>query len=149
LPGSLPGWADFNGGDLFYGMPDLEARGFKIAFDPHGPEVDPDRGDRTPSPEMLERVRAYMARRFPAMAGAPLNEARVCQYENSSNGDFLIDRHPSISNVILIGGGSGHGFKHGPEVGRLAAELTASDGPQGEPRFTLSTKGDTQQREVH
>ena len=56
---------------------------------------------------------------------APLNEARVCQYENSSNGDFLIDRHPRWTMWCWSARGSGHGFKHGPAVGRYAAELLA------------------------
>ena len=148
LPEAMPGWADFNGGELFYGMPDLEARGFKIAFDPHGSEVDADEGDRTASPEMLARVRDYMARRFPAMRGAPLNEVRICQYENSSNGDFLIDRHPRWSNVTLVGAGSGHGFKHGPAVGHYAAELTLGRLAAPEPRFSLATKEEVAARAV-
>jgi glycine/D-amino acid oxidase-like deaminating enzyme len=148
LPEAMPGWADFNGGDLYYGMPDLEARGFKIAFDPHGPEVDPDQGDRTPSPELLARVRDYMARRFPAMLGAPLNEVRVCQYENSSNGDFLIDRHPRWSNVLLVGAGSGHGFKHGPAVGQYAADLALGRLAALEPRFSLASKSEVAARSV-
>ncbi len=148
-PARLPGWADFNGGDIFYGMPDLEARGFKIAHDAHGPAMDPDLGDRLPSPAQLERIRAYLARRFPAIARRPLNEARVCQYENSANGDFLIDRHPSFNNVVLVGGGSGHGFKHGPEVGRYAAALALGTLEAAEPRFSLASKGEGQGRAVH
>jgi sarcosine oxidase len=148
-PGQLPGWADFNGGDLYYGMPDLEARGFKIARDTHGPVVDPDVGDRTPSPEMLGLVRAFMARRFPALADAPLNEARVCQYENSANGDFLIDRHPRWPNALLVGAGSGHGFKMGPEVGRYAASLLLGDPVRVEPRFSLASKAESGARTVH
>jgi sarcosine oxidase len=145
----LPGWAFFNGGDIYYGMPDLESRGFKIAHDKHGPAIDPDRGDRVASPGALADVRAYMARRFPALAGAPLNEERVCQYENSSNGDFLIDRHPAAPNVWLVGAGSGHGFKHGPEVGRYAAELVTGRLRKVEPRFSLATKAEQQNRAVH
>jgi len=145
----LPGWADFNNGDIFYGMPDLEGRGFKIAHDKHGPPIDPDRGDRVASPGALADVRAYMARRFPALAGAALNEERVCQYENSSNGDLLIDRHPTASNVLLVGAGSGHGFKHGPEVGRYASELLTARLKRVEPRFSLSTKAEQQNRAVH
>ncbi|MGQ0590430.1 MAG: FAD-dependent oxidoreductase [Sphingosinicella sp.] len=148
-PGPMPGWADFNGGDLYYGMPDMEARGFKIAFDRHGPEADPDQGDRTYSPEMLAQVRAYMARRFPAMADRPLNEARVCQYENSANGDLLIDRHPAWENVTIVGAGSGHGFKHGPAVGRYAADLVLGGLGRVEPRFSLASKGEVENREVH
>ncbi len=148
-PGRLPGWADWNGGNIFYGFPDLEARGFKIADDSHGPPIDPDRGDRVGSPEGLAKVRAYMARRFPALADAPLVESRVCQYENSANGDFLIDHHPQWRNVVLVGGGSGHGFKHGPEVGRYAAALSLGTLKTPEPRFSLASKGLTQARAVH
>jgi glycine/D-amino acid oxidase-like deaminating enzyme len=94
-------------------------------------------------------VRGYLARRFPALAGAPLVESRVCQYENSANGDLLIDRHPTLQNVWLVGAGSGHGFKHGPEVGRMAAELVLAESAAREPRFSLATKAKQQQRSVH
>ncbi|MDP9424306.1 MAG: FAD-dependent oxidoreductase [Pseudomonadota bacterium] len=149
LPEAMPGWADFNQGDMFYGFPDLEARGVKFAHDKHGAYVDPDTQSREPTRAALDEVIAFRDRRFPLLKDAPVIGAEVCQYENSSNGDFLIDRHPAMANVVLVGGGSGHGFKHGPEVGRLAAELVSGGGPQGEPRFSLATKGDTQHREVH
>jgi monomeric sarcosine oxidase len=147
--GRLPGWADFNEGDIFYGFPDLEGRGFKIAHDKHGPAMDPDSGDRTPSPAALAEARAFMHRRFPGLRGAPLSEARVCQYENSANGDLLIDCHPERRNVLLVGAGSGHGFKHGPAVGLYAARLLTGSLPRPEPRFSLATKGERQDRAVH
>ena len=148
LPGAMPCWADFNGGDIFYGFPDLENRGVKFAHDAHGAVVDPDTQDRRPSKAALAEIVAFRDRRFPLLRNAPLTESRVCQYENSSNGDFLIDFHPRLKNVLLVGGGSGHGFKHGPEVGRHAAgRLLGSVKP--EPRFSLATKGETQKREVH
>ena len=149
LPDAMPGWADFNDGDMFYGFPDLEARGVKFAHDKHGAYVDPDTQSREPTRGALNEVIAFRDRRFPLLKGAPVTGAEVCQYENSSNGDFLIDRHPAMPNVVLVGGGSGHGFKHGPEVGRLAAELVSGVGAQTEPRFSLATKGETQHREVH
>lgn len=147
-PPRLPVWADFNGGDLYYGLPDLEGRGFKVAFDRHGPRFDPDDGDRRPSEAGLADVRSYLARRFPALARRPLTEARVCQYENSSNGDLLVDRHPLWPNVWLVGGGSGHGFKHGPAVGRHAAEMVTGRLARAEPRFGLASKGVVPRREV-
>jgi glycine/D-amino acid oxidase-like deaminating enzyme len=147
-PGAMPGWADFNGGDIFYGFPDLESRGAKFAHDAHGIEVDPDTQSRRPTEAALAEIVAYRDRRFPLLKGAPLTEARVCQYENSSNGDFLIDLHPDWPNALLLGGGSGHGFKHGPEVGRYAAaRLMGSAKP--EPRFSLASKAETHHREVH
>ena len=148
VPGALPGWADFNGGDIFYGFPDLEGRGVKIAHDAHGPEVDPDTQSRRPTEAALAEVAAFRDRRFPRLRDAQMIGAEVCQYENSSNGDFLIDFHPRWSNVLLVGGGSGHGFKHGPEVGRYAtARLDGAIKP--EPRFSLATKTETHHREVH
>jgi sarcosine oxidase len=147
-PDAMPGWADFNGGDIFYGFPDLENRGVKFAHDAHGVPVDPDTQDRRPTDAALAEIIAFRDRRFPILRGAPLTEARVCQYENSSNGDFLIDFHPRLANVLLVGGGSGHGFKHGPEVGRYAAlRLTGSATP--EPRFSLASKSEVHRREVH
>jgi sarcosine oxidase len=148
LPGAMPGWADFNGGDIFYGFPDLESRGVKFAHDAHGALVDPDTQSRQPTEAALAEIIAYRDRRFPALRGAPLTEARVCQYENSSNGDFLIDFHPRLKNVLLVGGGSGHGFKHGPEVGRYAAARLLGSG-KVEPRFSLATKSEVHHREVH
>jgi monomeric sarcosine oxidase len=145
-PPALPTWLFQE--DLVYGMPDIEGRGLKIAFDEHGEHVDPDTQSRIVSPAMTETVRKYVARRFPALRGAPIVETRVCQYENTSNGDFLIDRHPEMENVWFAGGGSGHGFKHGPAVGEyLAGQLL--DGMKSEPRFSLATKDTIQKRAVY
>ena len=144
-PPAMPTW--IYTADEMYGIPDLENRGFKIALDRHGPAFDPDTGKRVVTPESLEAVRKYLAQRFPALKDAPVVETRVCQYENTSNGDFLIDRHPAFENVWLVGGGSGHGFKHGPALGEyVAARVT--EGGAVEPRFSLATKQTFQKRAV-
>ena len=148
LPEAMPGWADFNAGDIFYGFPELEGRGVKFAHDQHGEIVDPDTQDRRPTEAALAEIIAFRDRRFPLLRGAPLIGAEVCQYENSSNGDFLIDFHPQWDNVLLVGGGSGHGFKHGPEVGRHAANRLFGSA-KFEPRFSLATKSERHHREVH
>ncbi len=144
-PPAMPAWIDF--GEEMYGIPDIEARGFKISLDRHGPPFDPDTGDRVAG-QTLDAVRAYLARRFPALCDAPLVAAEVCQYENSCNGDFLIDRHPDLENVWLVGGGSGHGFKHGPAVGEYVTRLVAEGGEVDE-RFALATKEKIQKRAVY
>jgi len=144
--GVLPAWIDFN--DLVYGLPNLDGRGFKLAIDAHGPEFDPDTGERVITPAGLNAAREYLARRVPRLANAPVTETRVCQYENTSNGDFLIDRHPGFENVWLIGGGSGHGFKHGPAVGEYASRMVL-EGETIEKRFSLETKQRVQKRKVY
>jgi glycine/D-amino acid oxidase-like deaminating enzyme len=82
------------------------------------------------------------------MADAPLVESRVCQYENTSTGDFLIDRHPDHENVWLVGGGSGHGFKHGPSVGEYVTRLIMKSATP-EVRFAIESKGIVPQRAVY
>ena len=144
----LPVWIDFTDSRGPYGFPDLEQRGFKLAFDRHGAAFDPDTGDRRVSIEGLAEARRFLEERFPTLADAPLAESRVCQYENTSNGDFLIDRHPDFDNVWLVGGGSGHGFKHGPAVGESASARILKMVP-GEPRFSLLAKAETENRTVY
>jgi sarcosine oxidase len=144
---SMPTWIDFK--DEAYGLPDLEGRGIKIAIDRHGPPFDPDSGSRVVTNEGLAEVRHCLARRLPELKDAPVTETRVCQYENTSNGDFLLDLHPQFENVWLVGGGSGHGFKHGPVVGEYVAARIEGNAEGIEPRFSLESKASEQRRVVY
>jgi glycine/D-amino acid oxidase-like deaminating enzyme len=123
----LPVWGD-HGDRFFYGIPGSDRRGFKVADDTRGPAFDPTSGERVVSPATLKRVREYLTFRFPAMKDAPLIETRVCQYEQTADSHFIVDRHPRTNNVWLLGGGSGHGFKHGPALGETMAKLILKDG---------------------
>jgi sarcosine oxidase len=144
-PPALPTWLFQE--DEIYGMPDLESRGLKIAVDRHGERVDPDTQSRLASAEGAEEARRFVEQRFPGLRGAPIVETRVCQYENTWNGDFLIDCHPEMENVWFVGGGSGHGFKHGPAVGEYVAERILGGGAEEE-RFSLASKETVQRRAV-
>lgn len=133
---ALPVWVEV-GERLLYGIPANEGRGFKIADDTRGPAFDPTAENRVPTAQGIEAARAYLGHRFPALRGAPLLESRVCQYENSPDANFILDRHPSAANVWIAGGGSGHGFKHGPVVGEMMADLVMGEKP-GDPFFALA-----------
>ncbi len=122
----LPVWADHRG-RFRYGIPGSGRRGFKIADDTRGPAFDPTNGERAVSQETLRDIREYVGFRFPALKDAPLLETRVCQYEQTPDSHFIIDRHPAMENVWIVGGGSGHGFKHGPAIGELMAEVILRD----------------------
>ena len=134
-PARLPAWVAFEEG--IYGLPDLEHRGVKVAIDAHGEEADPERMERVVSAASIARMREILREHIPALADAPLLEARVCQYENTTNGHLLIDRLPGHDNVWIAGGGSGHGFKHGPMVGRYMADVVEGT-IEGEPLFRLA-----------
>jgi len=118
----LPVWGD-HGKRFFYGIPGSDRRGFKMADDTRGAAFDPTCGERVVSRATLKRVREYLAFRFPAMKDAPLIETRVCQYEQTPDSNFILDHLPRMDNVWLLGGGSGHGFKHGPALGEEMANL--------------------------
>lgn len=132
---NLPVWVEVP--RFLYGVPGNERRGFKIADDARGEPFDPTSGDRSPSAAALAAVREYVAMRFPALKGAPLLESRVCQYENSPDHHFIVDRHPGAANVWLVGGGSGHGFKHGPALGERVAQTVLGQRPI-DPFFSLA-----------
>lgn len=119
----LPVWIDVDGRDFYYGIPHNAGRGFKIGVDIRGDIFDPTHGNHLLSKEVFEKARAFIAHRFPGLADAPLLESRVCPYENSPDGNFIFDVHPASENVVLLGGGSGHGFKHGPALGELVADV--------------------------
>ncbi|MHB8216877.1 MAG: NAD(P)/FAD-dependent oxidoreductase [Candidatus Sulfotelmatobacter sp.] len=127
----LPVWGDHSE-RFFYGIPGSDRRGFKVADDTRGHDFDPTSGERVVSQTTLKRVREYIAFRFPAMQDAPLIETRVCQYEQTPDSNFIMDRHPRMDNVWLLGGGSGHGFKHGPALGEMMAEVILKDGEGSE-----------------
>ena len=136
-PSELPCWVDY--GAAFYGIPAVDQRGMKLAPDRYGPIFDPSHGERIVDPESVRLARRYLRRRFPDLADAPVVETRVCQYETTPDGHFVIDRHPELDNVWLVGGGSGHGFKHGPVIGRhVVGRLDGADPAAGEERFGLS-----------
>jgi glycine/D-amino acid oxidase-like deaminating enzyme len=119
----MPTWIDHGPNHFYYGIPGNEWRGFKAADDTRGPACDPTSQERTASAEGLRNVRHHVEFRFPGLKGAPVVETRVCQYEQTPDENFIIDRHPLTANAWLVGGGSGHGYKHGPAVGELVAQL--------------------------
>ena len=133
----VPGWVDYDG--AFYGVGDLDGRGVKVSPDVEGPPIDVEAADRVVLPEHVAAARAYVAMRFPQLDGAPLVGTRVCQYEITSDTRFVIAPHPEHPTVWLMGGGSGHGFKHAPALAeRMSAWLTGADAP--EPRFALGER---------
>jgi sarcosine oxidase len=144
---TIPIWIDFSDPRGPYTIPPRAGMGFKLGLDQHGPEFDPDTGSRDVTAAETAAVRSFLAERFPTLENAALLETEVCQYESTSSGDFLLDRHPGMPNVWLVGGGSGHGFKYGPAVGEYVAGVV--DGGASEPRFSWSGKTEARERSVY
>jgi glycine/D-amino acid oxidase-like deaminating enzyme len=133
----LPSWVDYD--EAFYGIPGVDGRGPKIAPDHYGPPFDPSTGDRIVGRESIAEARSFLSLRFPDLVDQPVTETRVCQYESTPDTHFAIDRHPDFDNVWIAGGGSGHGFKHGPVIGEyLVGLLDGAAATPDEERFSLT-----------
>jgi glycine/D-amino acid oxidase-like deaminating enzyme len=131
-PGAGPGFAIgefpifFATDTGFYGFPVHHAGAMKIANHEKGARVDPDRVAESVSPEAINECRAFFAEFIPGLADARVKETRVCIYNNTPDDDFIIDWHPELEGVLIVTGFSGHGFKFGPLIGRISAELLLS-----------------------
>jgi sarcosine oxidase len=132
---SLPVWVDIHSSQM-YGIPSTTGTGFKVADDASGPRLDPTSNERVASADGVARAREFLGNRFPALADAPLVGSEVCQYESTPDSHLIVDRHPLASNVWIVGGGSGHGFKMGPALGEMVAALIHGDA-EPDPQFGL------------
>lgn len=119
--GRLPIFMDFTSG--FYGFPMHEIGAVKIGNHHKGEAVNPYACANEVSEAFIDSCRAFFAAAIPALANAEVRETRVCIYNNTPDDDFIIDWHPELENVLLATGFSGHGFKFGPLVGQLAADM--------------------------
>jgi sarcosine oxidase len=134
---SVPAWVEYD--RAIYGVGDLDGIGVKVAPDLEGPEFDPESGNRRPDPANEERARAYAAERFPALGGAALKRAKVCPYSLTPDTNFILAPHPQLSGNWILGGGSGHGFKHGPALAEYAARVISGE-EQPDERFGLGPR---------
>ncbi len=123
----VPAYVDFD--RAIYGTRDLDGLGVKAAPDFDGPPLDPDAALPAATPESERLARAFLAERFPALADAPLSGSKCCRYELTPDAHFVAAPHPEHPTVWLLGGGSGHGFKHGPAMAERVAAALAGGAP--------------------
>lgn len=136
-PGPGPGWVDFDG--AWYGHAGIEPHGFKVASDVDGSPVDPEARPALAGPAAVARARRYAAHRFPALASGDVVATPACHYSLTPDANFIFAPHPGHARVWLLGGGSGHGFKHGPAVAEHVAAVLAGRA-EPEPRFALGKR---------
>jgi sarcosine oxidase len=111
--------------DVFYGMPEFLGMGVKVARH-SGPEVDPDREDRTVADEYKAIVRRFLRGNIPLLADAPIDFTEICLYTVAPDGQFQLDFLPGRSDVIVASPCSGHGFKFSCLIGRVLADLATT-----------------------
>jgi glycine/D-amino acid oxidase-like deaminating enzyme len=136
---NFPTWAV----DDAYGFPSIEGKGFKVVPTFARVIVDPDTQEHTLTADELRGGREFVAKWFPALARQPLVESKVCQREDSVDEHFIVNQHPELSNVWLVGGGSGHGYKHGIMLGDYVAHRVLGKDKNPELAATFKLKART------
>jgi sarcosine oxidase len=113
-----------DGGHAWYGVV-TPGVGYKVAQDAgRDEEFDPDRDDRPVDAAVSARLLDHMALAFPGLTSDPVH-SEACLYTMTPDRDFILDK---MDGIVVLGGDSGHAFKFGPLLGRLAADLA-----QGKP----------------
>jgi sarcosine oxidase len=133
--GRFPNWV-YVGDEargLYYGLPAFGRPGIKAAL--HGVGSGDDDPEDHPGPDSgaIARVRAFLSSQLAIPVGDLLH-AETCLYTNTPDERFVIGPLPGHANVVVGSICSGHGFKFGPLMGRILAEL-ATNGTSGVPEF--------------
>jgi len=140
--GRLPVFSDLGSG--FYAIPTVKDGRIKVANHHPGPAGHPDGDDRKVSSEFKARAREFLAAHLPELGKAEVAWEHVCFYSGTADRDFILDRTPD--GLIVGAGFSGHGFKFGPLIGRLLAQMALGVAPEFDlSRFAMTRealKGD-------
>ncbi len=124
--GAMPALIDFEGS--FYAFPSFDGKSLKACPDWLGPVERPDDSARECADATIDAAREVLRRRLPGLAAQPVVRTSTCFYEVTPDAHFVIDRHPGLGNAWIVGGGTGHAFKHGPVIGESVAALVTNDG---------------------
>lgn len=107
----------------FYGFPTIDGRTVKTAETSGGTDLASadDQHDRL-LPSDHENLTRFMRNTFGDLIGAPVAH-KECLQTFTADQNFIIDRHPETSRVILCSPCSGHGFKFAPVMGEILKEM--------------------------
>jgi glycine/D-amino acid oxidase-like deaminating enzyme len=139
---TYPNFPTWSIGDA-YGFPSIEGKGFKVVPTFERVLVDPDTQEHTLTADELRKGREFVTKWFPVLARQPLVESKICQREDSIDDHFIVHQHPELSNVWMVGGGSGHGYKHGIMLGDYVASRVVGQDKNPELAATFKLKDAT------
>ena len=135
-PDVFPVWI-WHSATHVYGLPSFGGPGPKVALHAGGPETTPDTRTFEPDPGYAAQVDAFVDRFLPSAMGPKL-EVKTCQYTQTPDQDFVLDRLPGFDG-IAVGLGSAHAFKFASVFGRALVELAVDGGSRwAVPRFSAT-----------
>ena len=138
-PAQLPGFveADLSSDRLAtggYWVPAVDGTGVVKAGDgAPGRDVDAREAPFAVDPEEEGWVSELITRRLPGFDPAPLR-SETCIYTMTPDHDFVLDRR---DRLVVGSACSGHGFKFGPLLGELLADLATNEDAAAYERFAL------------
>ena len=113
-------------GGEWYLRPDF-GEGVLVSTHRYTEEVDPDDYDGDPDESTLLELTDLVAGSIPELAEAGVRGRYCGVYSVTPDHDFVVDE-AGPSGCFLASGFSGHGFKHGPAVGRILRDLVVDGG---------------------
>jgi monomeric sarcosine oxidase len=125
--GVMPNCLDYHHHQPFYSLAEIDGHGVKVGWHHTGKRINAD----YPLPideDNLTAIQDFVRQRFPYLDPNPI-KVQPCLYTNTPDYHFVIDRHPTISNIVLAVGFSGHGFKFGTVLGEMIAALLMDTAP--------------------
>lgn len=123
LEQGCPAWLYETADGIFYGFPQIDSRGMKLAEHTGGAEVsDPLTIDRQIDRVDQTRVEQFVTSHLNGVS-TTLGHHAVCMYTMSPDQNFYVDRHPEHEHVSFAAGLSGHGFKFAPVLGEAVVDL--------------------------
>ena len=107
----------------WYGFPLLREGIVKVSRHAVGVQLHPEHDERVLYDEDFAQLRIFLEATFPALLDAEITYTRRCLYNDTLDENFWIDHHPQMKGLSVATGGSGHGFKFGPVLGELIADV--------------------------
>ncbi len=127
---SAPRASISNAVDAIYERPELDrpagpgrsavlvGTGFPKSYPTGDPDAYP---SQDAMPELVAELRGRLAVRQPILATADVLEAKIGLYDITPDWHPLLGRVPGVDGLLLVTGGSGHGFKLAPAFAELVA----------------------------
>ena len=115
----------------FYWLPNGPRREFKGGWHGVGPAVDPDSEASLDSKQERDTIQ-FFSQHIRGLSSSP-RSSETCLYASTPDDDFVLDRS---GRIVIATGFGGHGFKFGPVIGKIVADMVEGQPPPFADRFS-------------
>ncbi|KAI1497961.1 FAD dependent oxidoreductase [Biscogniauxia marginata] len=94
---------------------------------PKTAHVTKEKEDRIPT-QAMAGIKEYITLNFPELVPLGISSTKLCWYTDSIDNSFVVDFVPGRPGIAVCSGGSGHGFKFLPILGREVVKILEGQG---------------------